>query len=232
MLNKMIFSTLTALLMTFAVLNTSVAGPVFGGGCGGKGKCGYDMGLLSEDEIYGLQYMREEEKLARDIYLIMSDEHELIIFKTIARSEDKHMAAVKNLLDKYDIKDPAEDETPATEGEDFTNKDLGEDFEYFKIEGLKSPMDALQVGGEIEEIDMADLRKEILLADNTDIISTYENLLCGSRNHLRAFVRQLELRGGSYDPLELEDDELAAIVEPTIATKCGYQKKSATMKDK
>lgn len=232
MLNRVIFSTLTTLLMTFAVLNTCVAGPVFGGGCGGKGKCGDDPDSLSGEESDGLQYMREEEKLARDIYLIMSDEHELIIFKTIAGSEDKHMAAVKHLLDKYDVPDPAEDETPANEGTDFVSTKLGEYFDACKAKGLKTPMDALQVGAEIEETDIADLEEQILLADNTDIISTYENLLCGSNNHLRAFVKQIELHGGSYIPLILTQDQLTAIVKPTMASKCGNGKKSQTMKGK
>ena len=226
MLNKLVFSTLTALLMTFVALNTCIAGPVFGGGCGGKGNCGDDMDALSTNEIDDLKYMREEEKLAHDIYVMMAGKWGLIVFENIAKSEEKHMAAVKHLLDKYKLEDPA-----LGFGE-FASESLQIAYDDYLARGQISETVALQVGGEIEEIDIFDIQVAIDRTDKDDIISTYEHLLCGSSNHLRAFVKQLDLWGGSYDPLALEDDELDAIVKPPIARKCGNQKKSKTMKDK
>jgi hypothetical protein len=226
MLNKVIFSTLTALLMTFAVLNTSVAGPVFGGGCGGAGKCGDNLDLLTEDEADDLKYMREEEKLAHDIYVMMAEKWGLIVFENIAKSEEKHMAAVKHLLDKYNLT------VPVLEFGEFTIESLQDAYDDYLVRGRESATAALQVGGEIEEIDIFDILAAIERTDKDDIISTYEHLVCGSSNHLRAFVKQLDLWGGSYDPLDLDDDELAAIVKPPIARKCGNERKSGTMKDK
>jgi hypothetical protein len=222
MLNKVIFSTLTALLMTFAVLNTSVAGPVFGGGCGGVGKCGDNLDLLTEDEADDLKYMREEEKLAHDIYVMMAEKWGLIVFKNIAKSEEKHMAAVKHLLDKYNLTVPVPDE-----GYDFFNVELQADYDDFMIRGVISPDAALHVGAEIEEIDIIDLLEAInrTQSGHTDIIDTYESLMCGSSNHLRAFVRNIDLQGDPYEPVYLVGEELEvifdAIMESSMDRDCG-----------
>ena len=142
MLKKTVFAALTMMLVTFGGLNTSMAGHAFGSGCGGKGDCVDKLEPPSQAESDGMQYMREEEKLARDIYLIMDDKWGLIVFTNIARSEQKHMDAVENLLYKYGVEDPVKDESPASEGSNFTNDELGILFEYFKEKGLTSVMAA------------------------------------------------------------------------------------------
>ena len=62
-------------------------------------------GQLSDTEIDGILYMREEEKLARDVYLTLSQQWELPIFQNIAGSEATHMEAVSHLLDRYGLTD-------------------------------------------------------------------------------------------------------------------------------
>lgn len=49
--------------------------------------------------------MREEEKLARDVYLTFGEKWGLTLFTNIAKSEQTHTDAVKTLLDRYEIKD-------------------------------------------------------------------------------------------------------------------------------
>ena len=74
----------------------------------GGGGSGPDSGSsLSADEIYWLTYMREEEKLARDVYLHQNSHWNMQVFGNIAFSEQWHMDAVKNLLDRYGLPDPA-----------------------------------------------------------------------------------------------------------------------------
>lgn len=63
---------------------------------------------LSEDEIAGLLFMREEEKLAHDVYQAMYALWGMPIFANIAESELTHTEAVKGLLNGYGIADPAE----------------------------------------------------------------------------------------------------------------------------
>ncbi len=81
-------------------------------------------GVTEEENVHdfgaGLKFMREEEKLARDVYITLGDEFGLQIFRNIQESEETHTTAVYDLLDKYDIPDPA---YMADVGE-FTNPDL------------------------------------------------------------------------------------------------------------
>lgn len=54
----------------------------------------------------------------------------------------------------------------------------------------------LHVGATIEDLDRKDLNDLLQKTDDADISMIYSNLAKGSRNHLRAFNRQL-IRSGS-----------------------------------
>lgn len=163
---------------------------------------------LSQNEIDGLLLMREEEKLARDVYEKLYEQHSLQIFGNIASSENTHFEAVGSLLEYFGIDDPAAN----TNGE-FTNSELQELYDSLVTAGNESMADALKVGATVEEIDILDLENLINETDNEDIIMVYENLLRGSRNHLRAFDRQLEKNGIDYVPQYLDAGTFEAIVE-------------------
>ena len=62
---------------------------------------------LSAEEAEGILYMREEEKLARDVYLTLHEKWEMPIFQNISSSEQTHTDAVKTLIDRYELDDPA-----------------------------------------------------------------------------------------------------------------------------
>ena len=78
--------------------------------------------------------------------------------------------------------------------------------------GTKSLIDALEVGATIEEVDIVDIQEYLKDVDNEDIKVVYENLLKGSRNHLRAFVSTLERYGVEYKPQFLSPEEYEEIV--------------------
>lgn len=164
---------------------------------------------LSQMEKNDLLYMREEEKLARDVYLTLYETWGLAVFSNIASSEQSHMDAVLKLLRTYRLPDPA---TGNAIGE-FTNPTLQSLHDQLMEKGRLSAMDALQVGGIIEETDMQDLLGAIERSDNADIGATYENLLCGSRNHLRSFARNLEsMTCQPYVALVITQDEVNAVL--------------------
>jgi hypothetical protein len=79
--------------------------------------------------------------------------------------------------------------------------------------GQTSELEALKVGAFIEEVDMRDIQAAIENSDHADIVQTYENLLRGSRNHLRAFVRTIESLGAVYEAQVLPQTEVDAIVD-------------------
>ena len=80
--------------------------------------------------------------------------------------------------------------------------------------GRSSSIEALKVGALIEEVDIADLLKSVekLNEENGDIKMVYENLIKGSENHLRAFVRNINNRGVTYSPEVLELDHYNKII--------------------
>lgn len=168
---------------------------------------------LSADEEASLRFMREEEKLARDVYTTLYNTHGQSIFNNIAKSEQTHTDAVKNLLDKYNVADPV---TTDVIGQ-FENADL-QDIYNTKIDtGKASLIEALKLGALIEEIDIKDIKDaQDAYIDNQDINLVYDNLRKGSRNHLRSFVKTLENQGVTYVPSVISQADYDAIINSAM----------------
>ena len=170
-------------------------------------------GELTEAEIEGLLYMREEEKLARDVYLVLYEIWGLPIFQNIANSEQTHTDAVKVLLDSYGVEDPSAGTAPG----EFTNAELQALYDQLTAQGEISISDALKVGLAIEEIDILDLELYMTNLDNPTILTVYENLMKGSRNHLRSFVSTLSRQTGEvYEPQYMSETAYQEIVGSAI----------------
>jgi len=167
---------------------------------------------LTALEADNLTYMREEEKLARDVYLTMYEAWGLNIFSNIATSHQSHTDAVAEMLEKYKLPDPVVDDRVGI----FVNQALANLYDTLLARGYQSSLDALLVGALIEEVDMVDLKRAIEETDNEDIKVLYENLLAGSRNHLRAFVGLIEDQGIVYEAQFLTQEEVDAIVDSPI----------------
>ena len=165
-----------------------------GPGNGQCAACGATSGVaqvLNETEISWLRFMREEEKLARDVYLELYKTHKLNIFRNIAQSEQKHFDAIGLLLERYGVPDPA-----ASASGVFNDPKLQEMYNLLILSGQESLLAALKAGVAIEEHDIADL-KAALATKNADIDRVYSNLLRGSFNHLDAFNSHLEVAGAN-----------------------------------
>lgn len=166
--------------------------------------------VLSVEEQEALVYLREEEKLAHDLYVAFYDEWGLRIFDNIAASEVNHYTEVATIIDRYDVADPSAD-YPVGE---FLLPEIQGFYDDLVARGLTSPTEALMVGAYFEEFDILDLMA--LESDYADIESVYANLLAGSKNHLRAFVRQLAASGINYEPVVMSDELFDAIIgDPT-----------------
>ena len=141
---------------------------------------------LSAGDAANLLIMREEEKLARDVYQVLSSKWNVRIFSNIAVSEQRHFDAIGTLISRYKLTDPAQ-ETAGV----FTNRELQALYNELIAKGSASLPDALQVGVTIEETDIDDLKAEIAVTHNKDVLTVYGNLLSGSLNHLSAFNSQI-----------------------------------------
>ena len=149
---------------------------------------------LKQSEIDGLLQMREEEKMAGDVYDSFFAMYGVINFNRISNSETRHTEAVLSLINYFGLTDPA----LSTAGK-FSNPAIQTLYNKLIAAGTSSNA-ALSTGGYIEEYDIADLKRLIAETTNTDILTVYNNLLRGSQNHLRAFVRTLSGVGITYKP--------------------------------
>jgi len=167
---------------------------------------------LSLKEKKGLLKMTEEEKLARDVYKALYKKWKMPVFKMIAQAEQRHLETMEALLKKYNIKDPVRG---LKEGQ-FRSSKMKSMYKKLVKSGEKSLIDALKVGDTIEDLDIHDLKIELKQTDNQDIKVAYQNLLKGSRNHMRAFTKMLLRAGANYSPKYISQKEFNNIINTPI----------------
>ena len=188
---------------------------------------------LDFNEQTHLEFMREEEKLARDVYLTLSSLYpDSRVFGNIDDSEQRHTDIVKAKLLQYGVDDPNTNDNIGV----YTGRQYGWYFEekYHVLVEMASisELDAMYVGAFIEELDMLDIAqcpKVIVETDNgidssdecglvytrkADIQEMYHSLLDGSDSHLRSYVRNIEaiIGKGNYEAQVLSQDEVDAIL--------------------
>jgi hypothetical protein len=163
-------------------------------------------GTLSATDREGLVWMREEEKLAHDVYLALAKRWQNGPFSNIATAEATHTDAVRQLLDRYGIADPSIGMAAGA----FANPAFARLHQDLVAAGSSSYVEALKVGAQIEELDIRDLKDRASALP--DISRVYADLERGSRNHLRAFARQIQRQGAKYDPTHISKAEYDAIV--------------------
>lgn len=166
-----------------------------------------DFTPLSQTEKDDLLTLREEEKLARDVYLYAFDKYALDISNNISQSEQKHMDKILFLLNRYDLADPAS----VTRGV-FNNAELQTLYNDLTAQVDVSELEALKVGATIEDLDIKDIEEFENRTDHSDILNVYSKLKCGSRNHMRAYYGQLMDNGFTYEAQFITSDALSAII--------------------
>lgn len=164
-------------------------------------------GLLAEEKS-GILLMREEEKMARDVYGYFYDKWNLNVFQNIRSSENNHYNAVYSLINMYELEDPSTEVTGT-----FTNATITELYARLIKAGSSSVQEALKAGAFIEEYDILDLERLLAETKNSDIQRVYGNLLRASRNHLRAFVSVLKTYEVEYTPELMKTADFTSIIE-------------------
>ncbi len=177
---------------------------------------------LSDAEKNYILKMREEEKLARDVYLTLYETWGSRVFINISGSEQTHMDAVKSLIDKYGLKDPLVNNEVGF----FSDPKLKELYETLVSKGKTSITNAFTIGATIEDLDIYDLDEAILKADNMDVVFVFENLRKGSENHMRAFVFQLNNYGLTYTPQYISQEEFDRIISENSTGGHGYGRRN------
>jgi hypothetical protein len=169
---------------------------------------------LSLDETASILYMREEEKLAHDVYITLHHKWGTTIFSNIASSEQTHTEAVLELIKKYGLVDPVGSKGVGV----FTDTTLQGIYNQLVNQGNTSTLEAFKVGATIEDLDIFDLNNWSTKIDNQDVKFVYQNLTKGSRNHLRSFYSQVLGAGGSYSAKFISQAEFDSIVNSAKET--------------
>jgi len=119
------------------------------------------------------------------------------------------MDAIKILLDRYDLADPAQAQPGI-----FSDPDLQTLYDQLLASGIQSLENAIKAGGAVEEVDILDLLARTELTEQAEILNVYGNLEHSSKNHLRAFVRALARQTGeTYQPQYLSPEAYQAILD-------------------
>ncbi|MEW5838970.1 MAG: DUF2202 domain-containing protein [Pseudomonadota bacterium] len=180
---------------------------------------------LTQPEIDEALFMREEEKLARDVYADLATYWQtqagtvpvVTIMSNIVQAEQSHMDSMKAVLACYGLPDPISANEPSGV---FLNPELAQLYTTLMTRGKTSQNEALKVGGLIEEVDIEDLQRSIEISQQAYTDQVYAALMCGSRNHLRGFAGQLINNEGHYTAQLLPQATVDAIVNSPNET-CG-----------
>lgn len=172
----------------------------------------------SPDEIIILTALREEEKLARDVYSTFSQRWGHMVFNRISLAESSHLNAANSILVYYGAPD-----TLITETGVFKDPELQNLYNDLVSKGTTSIEEAFKSGALIEEMDIKALQEAITKVSNENIKMVLENLYRGSRNHLRAFNRQLKVREISYIPEYISMEQFNEIVNSPVEAGNRYR---------
>jgi hypothetical protein len=95
----------------------------------------------------------------------------------------------------------------------YANPQLQKLYDDLTAQGKKSLSDALIAGATVEDLDIYDLQRLINEAENEEVKVLYQNLMKGSRNHMRSFTAQLERQGFTYEASYISDEYLERILK-------------------
>jgi hypothetical protein len=164
---------------------------------------------LTEEDIQKITWVREEEKLARDVYLTLYDIWGIKTFSNIAKSEQTHMDAIRDeLIIPNGIEDPVKTEEVGV----FTNPDIQALYDQLIETGSASVQDAVTIGLMIEDMDIFDLEEVIATVDDETVKEVMGHLQDGSENHMRAFYNQADKYDVVYEAAYITQEEMDEIL--------------------
>lgn len=173
---------------------------------------------LDNSDFSLLLKIKEDEKLARDVYDILYQTWGRRPFINISKAESTHLNAVIRLLSYNGSSD-----TIIAQAGTFIDSKIQTLYNELVIKGKSSLINAYTVGALIEEFDILDLQESISKTTNENLILVFDNLMRGSRNHLRAYNRQLKLLKVTYTPVYISQKEFDEITNTPVETGSFYQ---------
>lgn len=141
-------------------------------------------GTVSAEAAAEITWMREEERLARDLYQAFADKYGATVFVRIAAAEQHHFDTMGTLISGYGLQDPSAGLAAGT----YADPALQKMWDDLSAQGSTSLADAYAVGVAVEKADVADLDEAIAITDDT--VDAYMNhLRTATQQHLATFER-------------------------------------------
>ncbi len=170
---------------------------------------------LSDEDAEKIFWIREEEKLARDVYIGLYEIWGIRTFDNISRSEQVHMDAIRDeIIIPNGLEDPVKSEKPGV----FTNPEIKKLYDELMLKGSSSVQNAIEVGLLIEDMDIFDLKRTIEMVEDETIKVVLQHLQEGSENHMRAFNKQAERYGVEYEPEYISRQEMNGILSGQVGS--------------
>ena len=157
---------------------------------------------LTPKEAKALNYMYQEEKLAKDVYYTLGKMYPQVRVFNIYRSEVMHENSIANVMKHYGLSLPVRGDEVGV----FTNTKLQNLYNQLIEKGKHSLTDALEVGIMVEVTDVDDLDEFLQTATSPDVIALFKFLRSGSYNHYNGFNRTFQAVTGK-SACELMSDE-------------------------
>lgn len=175
---------------------------------------------LTADEIEFLYALREDEKISHDLNVAFSSLYPTVVqFTKISTAEATHIATIERLFDYYEIEYP-----PLNPKGVFSDEYRQARYNELLAEG-NTLENAYKVIASLEEENIISYNDVLKSISNPNIAIIVSNLLRSSTNHLRAIVRQINLLGGVYTPVLVDDATYQAIISSNPEQGKKYQQK-------
>ena len=154
---------------------------------------------LSSQEIDGMLYLVENEKLLCDYFTVMYEKHKLPLFNQLAMNEQRHLNIISVKIDRYDLENPA-DQKPAGQ---FVNPQLQASYDQLIEIGNTGVYSALIAAVQKVERDVVDIPAIISTFEgNDDVVHVISGILLESQDNLDALKAELK---SSIDLISIPD---------------------------
>jgi len=161
---------------------------------------------LTANEIEFAYAVREDEKVARDLYFAFFEKYKLKAFENISKAESNHIRAVELLLSYYEIDYPEIGEYGK-----FADPTRQQMYDSLLIKG-ETALEAFKVMAQLEEENIVSFGEVLEDIENDNIAIVIENLLKASENHFKAAIRQITALGGEYTAQYMSQEQYSAII--------------------
>jgi len=168
---------------------------------------------LSDLEIDGIRFIREEEKASKDYVLSMDILFDENLLDQLYEVERTHYQAGLFAIEKYGLADP----TSGKARGNFTSPNIQAFYDTAISDGQGGTSDAIHAAARLQEASYVTITNQLnRVANNRDLRMVYHALATATRNHIRLTISRLDELGLTYEPRFLSVSDFQDIIRGGI----------------